>query len=160
VLISAFETVFFWQYVSKSEDTALINLINNYVDGAITGCQNLTAPQRAQASAFIGALFNSTIIDAAGLAAAADRTAYNSALLRNSWLYCSAIAFLFAVLAASARLRRLPIKWSHVVGENVALVALLGVYELMFFRTVVFRYRATSMEELDQMVVGELTAAC
>jgi hypothetical protein len=152
--------VFFWQYVSKSEDTALTGLINNYVDGAITGCQNLTAPQRAQASAVIAALFNSTVINAAGIAAAADRAAYNGDLLRNSWLYCSAIAFLFTVLAAGARLRRLPIKWSHVVGENVALVALLGIYELMFFRTVVFRYRATTMEELDQMVVGELTAAC
>jgi hypothetical protein len=159
-LISAFETVFFWLYVSKSEDTALTSLINNYVDGAIQGCRNLTVPQRAEASAVIAALFNATAINAAGIAAAADRAAYNDALLRNSWLYCSAIAFLFIVLSAGAGFRRISIKWSHVVGENVGLVALLGVYELMFFRTVVFNYRATTMEELDQMVVGELTGAC
>ena len=159
-LIGAFETLFFWLYVSKSEDTALTTLINGYVDGAIAGCQNLTGSQRAEASVIIATLFNATAINAAGIIAAADRTIYNDALLRNSWLYCSAIAFLFTAIAAGARFRRIPIKWSHVIGENMALVALLGVYEIMFFRTVVFRYRATTMEELDQIVVGELTGAC
>lgn len=159
-LISAFETLFFWLYVSKSEDMALTGLINNYISGAIRGCQNLTGSQHAEVSAVIAALFNATDINADGIAAAADRTIYNNILLRNSWLYCSAIAFLFTVLTIGAELRRIRIKWSHVVGENVALVALLGIYEIMFFRTVVFRYRATTMEELDQMVVSELTGVC
>lgn len=160
ILISAFETVFFWLYVSKSEDQALTSLINNYVTGAIMGCQNLTAPQRAQATAFLATLFNQTVIDTAGNAAAAARATYNGLLLRNSWLYFAAIAMMFATLAGTAKLRRLRVPWSHVVGENMVLVALLGLYELMFFRTVVFQYRATTMEELDQMVVGELMGAC
>jgi hypothetical protein len=159
-LIGAFETVFFWLYVSKSEDQALTSLINNYVSGAITGCQNLTTPQRTEVATFLTALFNQTDIDAAGVAAAADRSAYNGLLLRNSWLYFATIALLFATLAGTAKLRRLRVQWSHVVGENVVLVALLGLYEMMFFRTVVFQYRATTMEELDQMVVGELMGAC
>jgi hypothetical protein len=159
-LIGAFETVFFWLYVSKSEDQALTSLINNYVGGAINGCQNLTVFQRANASTFLAALFNQTDINAAGIAAATDRTAYNGLLLRNSWLYFATIALLFGTLAGTAKLRRLRVPWIHVIGENMALVTLLGLYEIMFFRTVVFQYRATTMEELDQMVVGELMDAC
>jgi hypothetical protein len=159
-LIGAFETVFFWLYVSKSEDQALTSLINNYVDGAITGCQNLTVSQRANASTFLTALFNQTNINAAGISAAAERVTYNGLLLRNSWLYFGTIALLFSTLAGTAKLRRLRVPWIHVIGENVALVTLLGLYEIMFFRTVVFQYRATTMEELDQMVVGELMDAC
>jgi hypothetical protein len=159
-LIGAFETVFFWLYVSKSEDQALTSLINNYVDGAITGCQNLTAPQHAQIHTFLTVLFNQTLINAAGNAAATNRAIYNGLLLRNSWLYFAAIALLFSTLAGTAKLRRIRVPWSHVIGENVVLVSLLGLYELMFFRTVVFQYRATTMEELDQMVVGELLGSC
>jgi hypothetical protein len=158
--ISAFETLFFWLYVSASEDAALVGLINNYVTGAVAGCHNLTVAQRFNSSAIIAALVNQTNINAAGVAAATDRAIYNGLLLRNSWLYCSAIAFVFVVLAAGARLRRINVNWKHLVGENAALVTLLGIYELMFFRTVIFRYRATTMEELDQMVVGELMDAC
>jgi hypothetical protein len=159
-LIGAFETVFFWLYVSKSEDQALTTLINGYVDGVISGCQNLTAPQRADATAFLAALFNQTLINAAGNTAATDRAIYNGLLLRNSWLYFAAIALLFSTMAGTAKLRRIRVPWGHVIGENVVLVSLLGLYELMFFRTVVFQYRATTMEELDQMVVGELLGSC
>jgi hypothetical protein len=159
-LISAFETVFFWLFVSKSEDQALTSLINNYVDGAITGCQNLTESQHSNASAFLAALFNQSDITAAGITASTDRAIYNGLLLRNSWVYFAAIALLFGTLSVAAKIRRLRINWIHVIGENLVLVTLLGVYELMFFRTVVFQYRATTMEELDQMVVGELMDAC
>jgi hypothetical protein len=158
--ISGFETLFFWLYVSASEDAALVGLINSYVRGAVAGCQNLTVAQRFNSSAFITALINQTNIDVAGVVAATERAIYNGILLRNSWLYCAAIACLFTILAGGARFRRLEVNWKHMVGENVALVTLLGIYEFMFFRTVIFRYRATTVDELDQMVVRELMDAC
>ena len=128
--------------------------------GAITGCQNLTESQRSNTSAFLAGLFNQSDITVAGATASADRAIYNGLLLRNSWLYFAVIALLFGTLSVAAKIRRLRINWIHVIGENVVLVTLLGLYEIMFFRTVVFQYRATTMEELDQMVVGELMDAC
>jgi len=36
----------------------------------------------------------------------------------------------------------------------------LGIYEWMFFSTIVLKYQAISMQELDRMVVDEFMAQC
>lgn len=160
-LIALFETVFFWHIVAPSEDSALINLIQSYTGGLVSTIQAASPANRTAFREFFDAVVSVPQIDAQGTQAAATRAAFNSALQRNSWLYTGGLSVATAALAAAAPFRRLPIKWSHIVSENVALIILLGLYEYMFFRTVVFKYRATSMEELDAMVVDQIQdAAC
>lgn len=158
-LIAIFETVFFWNVVAQSEDDALTSLIGSYTGGIVTGLSNLTAADRNAAAAALNALINIAAVNAQGAAAAADRNDYNTALLARSWTYFGATLGLCALLSALAKARRLPIQWRHVLLENVALVTLLGIYEWMFFHTVVFRYRAVSMEELDRNIVNQIAGA-
>jgi hypothetical protein len=162
VLISLFETIFFWQYVSSSEDTALISLVNTYANEILSSCGNMTTNQRIFVNDLFNAFINQTVINQQGLLAAQSRTSYNSALLRNSWLYFSGLVGIFGVLCGltwcSADRKRF--HWRHIMGENIALVTLLGLYEFMFFRTVVFQYDAVSVPELDRMLVGEFEAQC
>lgn len=158
-LISLFETVFFWHIVAPSEDSALINLIQSYTGGLVSTIQAASPTNRTAFREFFDAVVSVPQIDIQGTQAAATRSAFNAALQRNSWFYMGGLSAATAALAAVAPCRRLPIKWSHIVGENVALIILLGLYEYMFFRTVVFKYRATSMEELDAMVVDQIQAA-
>jgi hypothetical protein len=160
VLISVFETVFFWLYVSKSEDKALIGLVNTYTTAVTDGCASLTPTDRQLVSDFLLALVNTTTVNEAGEIAAAERTAFNDTLFRNSWLYVAGLLGLVATLTAAASRTGRPVPWRLVIGENVALVAFLGLYEWMFFHTVAFRYRAVSTSELDRMVVNEFNAAC
>jgi hypothetical protein len=157
-----FETLFFWFFVSKSEDTALIGLVNTYVDGVLNTCTNMTQADRAITNYVFDTLFNVTNIDAAGQTAATDRTAFNDALLGTSWTYFGTILGIFTGLVITTRCSPEPrrFRWRGIVGENVALIALLGLYEWMFFHTIVFRYRAISMAELDRMIVTEFSASC
>jgi hypothetical protein len=159
LLISVFETLFFWLYVSQSEDHALISLVNTYMTGVLDSCATMTPNQRAETSAIIGALINVTTVDSDGAAAAAIRTAYNDTLFRNSWLYVSAL-FTLCVLLGCAPCRNRPLPWRTLILENLALVSLLGLYEWMFFHTVALRYRAITTEELDRMVIDELNIVC
>ena len=158
-LIALFETIFFWHIVAPSEDSALIGLIQSYTGGLVGTIQAATPAQRASFANFFDSIVNTTQVDAQGFAAAIDRANYNTVLTRNSWLYVIGIAGATGILSAAAPIRRLPIKWSSIIGENIALIVLLGLYEYMFFRTIIFRYRATSMEELDRMVVDQIQAA-
>jgi len=160
ILISIFETVFFWQYVSESEDQALINLVNHYIANTLQSCANMTVGQRTLVVDFLNLFLNQTEVDAAGFNAAADRSAANGTLLRNSWLYVGSLIGLFAMLVGLARCKQIPLDWRHIVGENVALVTLLGLYEWMFFHTIVFRYQSISFKELNQQIVDELHTSC
>lgn len=158
-LIAIFETVFFWNVVAQSEDDALTSLIGSYTGGIVSSLSNLTAADRNATAAALNALINIAAINAQGAAAAAGRNDYNAALLARSWTYFGATLGLCALLSVLARVRQLPIQWRHVALENVALVTLLGIYEWMFFHTVVFRYRAVSMEELDRNIVNQIAGA-
>jgi hypothetical protein len=158
-LIALFETVFFWRLVAPSEDSALINLIQSYTGGLVSTIQSVSPANRTAFMEFFDAIVPVSQVDIQGTQEAASRNAFNVALQRNSWLYTGGLSTATAALAIAVPLRRLPIKWSHIVGENVALIVLLGLYEYMFFRTIVFKYRATSMEELDAMVVDQIQAA-
>jgi hypothetical protein len=66
----------------------------------------------------------------------------------------------FGSLAAFGYHRRYKTEWYQLVGENLTLVTLLGLYEWMYFSTVVLRYQAISMPELDRMVADEFKADC
>jgi hypothetical protein len=155
-----FETVFFWLYVSKSEDKALIGLVNNYMVAVTDGCVLMTPADRQIMTDILSALINTTAVDQAGQVAVTERTAFNDTLLRNSWLYVAGLLGLVATLTVAASRTGRPVPWRLVIGENVALVACLGLYEWMFFHTIAFRYRAVTAAELDRMVVDEFNAAC
>ena len=159
-LISLFETIFFWQFVSKTEDTALVKLVNSYTQGILNKCGNLTGQQRGVARDFVDLFINQTQTDAAGFAALTGRNAYNGILLRTSWMYFGIITALFMSLTAIGQCNRIKTHWRALIAENIALVSLLGLYEWMFFSTIVLNYQAISMPELDRMVVDEFMTQC
>jgi hypothetical protein len=160
LLISLFETLFFWLFVSRQEDSALTGLVNTYTGRAFATCATLTPLQRADLREWVSLFLNTSTAVTEAATAAEERQAFNSALLRNSWLYFGGLATAFGLLTSTAHLRRLPVRWSHLVGENLALVTFLGLYEWMFFRTVALQYRAVTPAELDGMVVSEFLADC
>lgn len=159
-LISLFETIFFWQFISKSEDSALILLVNHYAASTLSSCRAMPPAQRQITTDFLNLFLNQTRTDAAGAAAGVIRAAYNAILIRNSWLYFGFLAVLFAILAALGLQKDYAIHWRSLITENLALVTFLGLYEWMFFSTVVLKYQAISVPELDRMVVDEIVSAC
>jgi hypothetical protein len=157
-LISLFETIFFWTFISKSEDQALINVINGYTSGIVSSCRNLTASDKQVVADIIALFLNQTTV--AQNNALEHRNAFNQVLVRNSWLYFGGITTLFVGLSVSNRLCKNDVNWRNLILENLALVSLLGLYELMFFSTVILKYQSISIQELDGIVIGELMAAC
>jgi len=159
-LISLFETIFFWQFISKSEDSALILLVNHYAASTLSDCRAMSPTQRQITTDFLNLFLNQTRADAAGADAAATRDTYNAILIRNSWLYFGGLAVLFVILAALSLQKDYAIHWRSLLAENLALVTFLGLYEWMFFSTIVLKYQAISVPELDRMVVDEIVSAC
>ena len=133
-------------------------MINGYTEGIVHSCQNLTVANKVLVADVIALFLNETT--AASSASSATRNSFNAVLVRNSWLYFAGITTLFAGLSVSNYLCKNDVNWRNLILENLTLVSLLGLYEWMFFSTVVLKYQSISIQELDAMVVHELLAAC
>ncbi len=159
-LISIFETLFFFAYVSASEDTALLRAVDQFIGGFEGQCGDWPAADTALVRAIMADLINTTALQAAAGAATAERTHYNTDLQRQAWAYFIGIAGTTAVLIGLAIRRRYAVHWRRIWAENVALVAVLGIYEFAFFRTIVYNYTSLSSAELKWAVVENVNASC
>jgi hypothetical protein len=159
-LISLFETIFFWQFVSQTENAALINLVNGYAANLLHTCTNMSDQQKQLTRALFNMFINQTTIDNTGFTAFAARTAYNNDLIRTSWLYFGGITTIFAGIALTGRLKGYKTDWHPILREHITLIALLGLYEWMFFSTIILRYQAVSMPELDSMIINQFESQC
>jgi hypothetical protein len=103
---------------------------------------------------------NVTIVEDSATKALVVRTAFNSNLLLNSWLYVGCISGFFFIFALTALWKELPLRWRYIFIENIVLVALLGAYEWMFFSTIVLKYQSISIAELDSQIFSKFQALC
>ena len=158
MLIGLFESIFVWSFISPAEDAALVSIVNGYTQGLLNMCAVLTNEERVVVRELVDDFVNQTRIDMIGINAYASRSAWNTALVRRSWFYVGGLGTVFVALVVFGR--RYKTKWRTLILEDVALIVLLGLYEWMFFSTVVLRYQAISMPELNRMVVDELNAQC
>lgn len=157
-LISIFETVFFFLYVSRSENQGILKTLDVYYTPLLSECSSWSSPFRTELLElleFLGAA-NQTVVDAAGRAAAAQRNAENLQLLWISLGYtggCIGIGvFCILTLVWSKRV----VKWRELVGEHIFFVFVLGLYEWFFFRTIIYNYNTLSTPELNQYLADGL----
>ncbi len=159
-LISLFETLFFFQYVSVSEDAGLLNAIDGYVNSIANSCAALPGPITADIRALVTDLVPLANVSLAATRAASQRTAYNRTLLVHSWSYFGGLLGACVGLVGLARWRSYKLHIRRMVAENLALVGLLGIYEFVFFRTIVYIYTTLSHAEMTWKVILNLNASC
>jgi hypothetical protein len=159
-LISLFETIFFFQFVSVSEDTGLKSTIDSYVNNILTTCQNWTAEQHIVINDILSVLVNATQVDENGSIASANRHAFNSSLHLQSWMYFVGLLTSVLVTGLLGSRASIRIAYKRILVENLIMVTLLGLYEWTFFKTIIYNYENISVPEIDQFVVGQLQTTC
>ena len=88
LLISAFETLFYFLYVNKSENAGILTTINTYYTPLVNDCQTKWGNgTKWLLREILEHELNVTAIDAAGRQDAAFRAAYNHSLLVWSSMY-------------------------------------------------------------------------
>lgn len=159
-LIALFETVFFFQFISKSEDSGILKTIDKYVYGLADSCAtwspNITIPVNDVLLLFI----NPTNVSLIAADASNSRSTYNTNLQIQAWMYFVSLTAFTSVLSGIAVYKRLKFHWKRVFIENIAMVALLGMYEFAFFRTIIYNYVSLSVPEIDEHIVSTLHNMC
>ena len=159
-LISIFETLFYFLYVSSLENNGIENAINTFINGAIEDCYNMTVEQIDVVDNILETYINVSEVIQKGKTEELARYKYNNHISNIAWGYVSGLSGIFVILSVYARMRKITINWKNVVLENFAMVILLGLYELLFFNTIVHKYLPISTEELAQDAVKKLQTSC
>jgi hypothetical protein len=157
LLISAFETLFYFLYVNKSENQGILTAINTYYQPLVQDCQTTWTNSTRNLAQDLLLLFNQTQIDAAGTAESAARAAYNQKLLNYSILYSGICAVLCAGATVYVKWQRWKIPWVRMISENFSFVLILGLYELFFFKTIIYNYDTLGKAELNQYLIDGLS---
>ena len=159
-LISIFETLFYFLYVSSLENDGIEKTVNTFINGAANGCKNISQIQIEIIDDLLEPYINATEVIEDGNAAEISRNTYNKGISNIAWGYVGGVMGLFVLMAIYARIRKIAIKWKVVILENSAMVILLALYELMFFNTIIYPYHPISTDEIGRNAIETLQGSC
>ena len=160
LLISLFETLFFFLFVSKTEDSGLQKALDNYLASTLASCTTWAPNTTLALNDILSLLLNATAVQEQGQAAANSRNRFNEGLQWIAWSYTVGLATLFVSIGIGACSCKLRIAWKRILVENGIMIALLGLYEAMFFRTIIYNYQNMTEAELTAFLVGQLQTTC
>ena len=159
-LIGIFETIFYFSFISKSEDAGIQGTVQNYIQGIITDCKGWPANTTEVISEILSMLINTTQILSAASASAEKRETYNNALQLKAWLYVITLLSIIGVGGGITYWKGISVPWRRILLENIVMVLLLGLYEFFFFKTIIYNYKSLSIEELNGRFINELQTSC
>ena len=159
-LISIFEALFFFSFVSKDEDKGILATTNYYTNSIINSCSGLSANESAFLNLILERFVNSTNVLAAGKDVGNERQATNFRLYNVAWSYVGILGGIEIFLLVVSYMNKFKVKWGHIIFENLALVTFLGIYEFMFFETVIKKYSTESPQEISAEFVKGLQQRC
>jgi hypothetical protein len=159
-LISIFETLFYFLYVSSLEDNGIETTVNTFINNAADGCQNISTIQVQIIDDILGPYINSSNIINQGNIEESTRLVYNKSISNRAWGYVGGVVGLFFLAATYTKLRKIDIRWKVIILENLAMVILLALYELMFFNTIIYPYHPISTAEIARNAIEKLQNRC
>ena len=160
-LITMFELIFFFNYVTKYEDGALIGVFNSLIGSIISKCNNLNNVSKIFVDDVFKMFVNTTQVNNNAI------NAYNSRMFVNNNLMIKAIQYFIGVLGVNIILIcgnrctiNKKINYKEIIIDNLIMISLLGIYEYIFFTNIVFKYLSISNDEIFQNFQNQFISSC
>lgn len=156
-LISLFESAFFYLFISKSEDKGITTTVGHLI-GQITNTCPWPTNQTTIVSDILRVFIDPSAVIETANQAAQERQTYNSHIFFQAWMYSVGI-WGFTLLSYIVVAYTIGLTWRKLRGillENLGLVAMLGIYEFIFFKTIIYRYDSVSVPEIEGNIIQSL----
>jgi hypothetical protein len=154
--ISSFETLFYFLYVSASENAGIKSTIDAYYKPLVQSCNSWSNFSKGLILDIINYELNRTSIDIDGTAAALTRSKFNTGLLHLSIGYSAICLLVIGLTSLIICLKKIKVEWQKLLLEHLAFVIVLGLYEYFFYITIIYKYTTVSTAELNQYIVDGL----
>jgi hypothetical protein len=160
VLIASFELVFFNFYIIQYENNALISLTDQLISPIILSCNSLPNLSKILVDDFLQLFINQTTINQNALDGLNQRNIVNHFLfIKSIYYYVGVIAVFFGTLLLNYKFKK-NIDFRIIAIDNIIMIIILGVYEYIFFKNIIFPYQMISPNELIQNIVNNLINTC
>ena len=159
-LISIFETLFYFLYIASLENNGIEWTINAFINGAVNECQLMNATQVQQMNHILDKYINASNIIRIGNLQESFRILYNTTISLRAWMYISILSGLFSIVTVYIKCRRIKMNWTYIILENTSMVLLLGLYEFLFFDTIIYPYQPISTDESERNMIQQLQNGC
>jgi hypothetical protein len=160
-LITMFELIFFFNYVTKYEDNALISVFNSLTESIVNSCSNLNDQSKMIVDDIFKLFVNTTQVNENAM------KSYNSRMVVNNSLMVKAISYFIGVLGINIMLIcgnkctiNKKINYKEIIIDNLIMITLLGIYEYIFFSNIVFKYLSISNDEIFQNFQNKFIGSC
>jgi hypothetical protein len=160
-LITMFELVFFFNYVTKFEDSGINGVFDSLTGSIISSCSNLNKNEKTIVDDIFKMFVNTTQTNQKA------QNSYNSRMLVNNNLMIKAITYFIVVFGINIMLicgnkctinKR--INYKEIIIDNLIMITLLGIYEYIFFSNIIFKYLSISTDEIFQNFQNKFIGNC
>jgi len=160
VLIASFELIFFNFYIIQYENNALISLTNQLISPIVSSCNSLPNSSKLLVDDILKVFINQTTINQNALKGLNQRNVVNYFLfIKSIYYYVGVIIVFICTLLLNIRFKK-NIDFKIIAIDNIIMILILGIYEYMFFKNIIFPYQMISPDELTQNVVNNLINVC
>jgi len=159
-LISIFETLFYFLYVSSLENSGIEWTVNTFINDALNGCKSLNSTQIQKMNDILEKYIDASHIINTGNLQQSIRILYNDNISIRAWVYIGGCVSLFLMVFTYIKCRRIKIGWTYIILENTAMVTILGLYEFIFFNTIIYPYQPLSSDEIERNAIQQLQKVC
>ena len=154
--ISSFETLFYFLYVSPSENNGIKSTIDAYYKPLVQSCNSWSNLSKALLLDIMKYEINITSVDREGIIASDSRFRYNIQLLYWSISYSLVCLIIISLMSLIIFLKKIKVEWQKLLLEHLAFVLVLALYEYFFYITIIYKYMTVSTPELNQYIIDGL----
>ena len=160
-LISMFELIFFFKFVTVSEDTAIINVFGAITSSATQGCNGLNPQDKQILDYLLNSILNGTQLQIVSNQFYQTRMTYNNSLFNMALMFFLGLFGLnIFIFVLNHYYYKRKINFKGIITDNLVMITMLGIYEYIFFSYIVFRYQTTSPEELTYDIYKNVINSC
>jgi len=160
LLIATFELIFFNYYIIQYENNAVISLSNQLIGPMINSCSELSNNNKIIVNDFIKFFVNETIIDNNANSDKNIREINNKYISHLSVIYYIGMVFVFIFILLINLILKRKIDFLMIIIDNIIMISILGIYELIFFNNIVFKYLTLGPNELIKNIMNNVLSAC
>jgi hypothetical protein len=171
-LISIFEIIFFFSVIVSYENLSMTNVVDTFAGLLTSKCFSFNNTEKYIFSQVINSFINITEIKNNAASSLNQRTKENNVVLGYAWIYFGVITgislltiiinflnFKFfylqnqeltqpLIISQDIKLNKKHVNLIKIIMDNIIMIILLGLYEYLFFKTVILKYLPISNNEL------------
>jgi hypothetical protein len=155
-LIGLFEIIFFFNVIVNYLDNSLKNLTNNFVEPINNDCINYNFTEKMYVTYFFNLFVNISNVDNESTTSYQERYLQNRDLITKAWIYFIILVLISFIMIAINYLKKCNVKLTKICIDNLIMIVLLGCYEYLFLKTIIFKYMLISNIELVKNMLEQL----